>query len=382
MNNYKTILDLYERLERLVAKLPEPLQRPILHEMTPVKNLFLRQRPPRIAIAGEAGPCGIHLLNALFHAGICRVGDLQALTPGWREFSHDGQGSLRLLDVRQPASEHAIISVLGETAPDIFLFLRSSQNVDDSLAGDIERFNGILEFMNRRSTQREAVIGLLISSEALVDTDQLREKLNACLHTRQAISERMAGTLQITASMRFRLDGSVDESRVERENVDRLAQKIAEELPEEARLEMARLSGVRDVQMKIAQVLIKAFTAACAAVGAQPIPFADYPILTALQVIMISGIMHTSGRKISIKLGGEFIAAIGANVGAGLVLREGARALWKLLPGWGNAISGAIAGAGTYALGRAAAAYFIEGADIRDARKLFQRKSKRETLHN
>ena len=35
-----------------------------------------------------------------------------------------------------------------------------------------------------------------------------------------------------------------------------------------------------------------------------------------------------------------------------MVLREGARAAVKLLPGWGNAISGGVAAAGTYAIGR------------------------------
>ena len=79
---------------------------------------------------------------------------------------------------------------------------------------------------------------------------------------------------------------------------------------------------------------------------------------------------------------GEFVAALGTNVGAGLVFREGSRALLKLVPVWGNMISGGIAAGGTYALGRAAAAYFIEGVDISDARKLFRRKSKRETLHD
>ena len=188
--------------------------------------------------------------------------------------------------------------------------------------------------------------------------------------------------MAITAATRFRLDGSVDTESIERRNVDRLAQVIAEELPEEARLEMARLSGAREVQEKIAQTLIKAFTAMCAAIGVQPIPLADFPILTALQVVMISGIIYTSGRRMSIKLGAEFMATLGANVGAALALREGSRALWRLLPVWGNVISGAIAGGGTYALGRAASAYFIEGVDIKDARKLFRRKSRRETLRN
>jgi len=381
MNN-KTILHLYERLEKLVSKLPGALQKPILQEMTPVKNLFLLQRAPRIVIVGEAGMGKAHLLNALFNAEVLHPEDESATISGWHEFSRVGRGSIRLLDARRPAPENVIKGALADEEPDVFLFLRSALDVDDSLAGDIEHFNSIIEFQNHRSQKREAVIGILIKNDSAGNVEQAREQLHACLHTKPAISERLAATLAIAASIRFRLDGTLDTGSVDRENTARLAQVIAEELPEEARLEMARLCGVREVQAKIAQTLIKAITAMCTAIGAQPIPLADFPILTGLQVTMISGIMHISGREMSAKLAAEFIGALGANVGVGLVMREGSRALLKFLPGWGNAISGAIAGAGTYALGRAATAYFIEGLDIKDARKLFRRKAKREALHD
>ena len=37
--------------------------------------------------------------------------------------------------------------------------------------------------------------------------------------------------------------------------------------------------------------------AICTAIGAQPIPLADLPILTTLQLVMVSGIMYLSGRE-------------------------------------------------------------------------------------
>lgn len=370
------ILRIYERLEKLVSKLPAPLQKPVLHEMTPVKNLFLRQRPPRIVIVGEAGSCKAHLLNSLFNAAVFGPDETPERISGWHEFSRAGRGAIRLLDARSPEPENVIQSALADEPPDIFLFLRSTPQIDDVFAGDIGHFNAVLEFLNRRCKRREAVVGVLVECGGAADIETARGQLHAALHTKPAISERLAATLTISASMRFRLDGTIDMNSIERRNIDRLAQLIAEELPEEARLEMARLCGVREVQAKIAQTLIKAFTAVCAAVGAQPIPLADFPILTALQVMMISGLMHISGREMSAKLAGEFITAVGANVGAGLVLREGSRALLKLLPGWGNAISGAIAGGGTYALGRAASAYFIEGLPLKNVRQIFRRKQR------
>jgi uncharacterized protein (DUF697 family) len=143
------------------------------------------------------------------------------------------------------------------------------------------------------------------------------------------------------------------------------------ELPNEAKIEMIRISRDREAQHHIAQMLVKSTTAICAAIGAQPIPLADLPILTSLQVMMVSGIMYVSGRERSLRAATEFITALGANVGAGMLLREGARAILKFFPGWGNVVCGMIAGAGTYAIGRAATAFFIGGVSLRDARRKY-----------
>ncbi len=45
--------------------------------------------------------------------------------------------------------------------------------------------------------------------------------------------------------------------------------------------------------------------------------------------------------------------------------------LLKFLPGWGNVICGMVAGAGTYAIGRAAIAFFLEGVSLKEARRTY-----------
>ena len=134
---------------------------------------------------------------------------------------------------------------------------------------------------------------------------------------------------------------------------------------------MIRVSRDREAQTKVAQTLVKSTSAICTAIGAQPIPLADLPILTALQLVMVSGIMYISGRERSVRAATEFIAALGANVGAGMLLREGTRAVLKFFPGWGNVVCGMVAGAGTYAIGRAAIVYFLEGLSLGDARRAY-----------
>lgn len=151
-----------------------------------------------------------------------------------------------------------------------------------------------------------------------------------------------------------------------------LLAEIARQLPMDTRLEFARASGDAAAQREIAALLTRSATAVCTAIGAQPIPLADFPILTSLQVLMVAGIVHATGREWNLRLARDFLAALGANVGLGLLLREGARAALKLLPGWGNAVSGAVAGAGTYAIGRAATAFFIERLSMAETRRRFQ----------
>ncbi len=69
----------------------------------------------------------------------------------------------------------------------------------------------------------------------------------------------------------------------------------------------------------------------------------------------------------------EFLGAMGANVGLGFAFREGARALIKFVfPGAGSMVSGAVAFAGTLAIGAAARNYFLRGSSIEDAKKSFE----------
>ena len=358
-----TFLSLYDKLEKLVQRLPDSLQQPILREITPIKTLFLLQRPPRLVLLGPGGAGKTELLHALFGAEVVRAGEENLGDGTWQTFGQKSRGTLQLLDARRPASLNMLRAALAAEPPDLFIFLRPALAIDDQLAADLDHAGQILASAEQRGGVRPKLLGMLLPG-ASADAERARQELHACLHTNAALSDRMVGTLALTP-------GS------ERE---RLAELVAIELPGEAQLEMARLSANRALQKQIAQVVIKSVTAISAAIGAQPIPLADFPILASLQATMVASIMHISGREMSAKLAGEFIAALGANLGAGLVLREGARAIAKFVPIWGNAVSGAVAAAGTYAMGRAASAYFIEGLSLTDARGIFRRRRKDRPL--
>ena len=97
------------------------------------------------------------------------------------------------------------------------------------------------------------------------------------------------------------------------------------------------------------------------------------PILTGLQVLMITLIAFISGREVSRKTATEFITAVGANVGIAFAVRESVRSAVKLIPGAGNVISAAVAGGVTYGIGQAAISYFVDKSDISKAKQAFEK---------
>jgi uncharacterized protein (DUF697 family) len=357
--------------------LPGPLQNAVLAELRPIKEIFLSQRLARIVLVGNPGADASAVFSGL-------VGnDLQMIEPqqngGWVTYELRGKGGFRILDARRlhqtSLNWSALAGAISEESPDLFLFLADGSKPLD-LGLECEQAIRLLELAEQRHQSKAGLIGVIdfISGTAPGDVEARRLELHAWLSSAGKLSGHFVKCVAICSFVRFRVDGSIDPERDERRNFDALGELLARELPREAQVEMARLVAAKNIQMEIAHRLVRSVTTICAAIGVQPIPFADLPVLTALQFAMVSGIMHVSGRGLGLQAGAEFFGALGLNIGAGMVFREGARAAIKLLPGWGNAISGGVAAAGTYAIGRSAIGYFIEGISLAEARKLFHPK--------
>src|SRR5215469_13487189 len=92
-----------------------------------------------------------------------------------------------------------------------------------------------------------------------------------------------------------------------------------------------------------------------------PIPFADTAVLAPLQLMMVAIVAGLSCRQLSLGAASEFLTAAGVNVGVGLGFRGVARQLIKLVPLLlvTLPVSGAVAAAGTTAIGKSAEAYFF-----------------------
>jgi uncharacterized protein (DUF697 family) len=351
--NQSTLVQIAERLESLAGKLPEKIRRPVLRELTPLKQLFLQQRRPRFLFIGSSKMPMQQIIDPIFASdGEQRLNVTLTQVHRWTDWIIPGHGTISILDARGAGnSVQAQIEDELRRKPADMIFIFDDGRSDLS------------EPISAPPPGEAKIIGVSLGSAARVV--QLEEALDAQPHLR----DRLLAVVRITEKQSA--------------ETKRLMSLLAAELPNQAKIEMIRISRDRHAQLHVAQMLIKSTTAICAAIGAQPIPLADMPILTSLQVLMVSGIMYISGRERSLRAATEFIAALGANVGAGMLFREGARAMLKFLPGWGNVVCGMVAGAGTYAMGRAATAYFLEGVSLKEARQTYlkgRRKRSRRAL--
>ncbi len=291
------------------------------------------------------------LLQALFDQPFDQ-GDLPGFVINrWNDITILDHGSISIIDAR--GEENAgIEEELERQPPDAIVFL---ENQDKKKKEDNKNLQWLVEradHLDKTGAQSLPVFVLLGSPH------KAGEKSPELLSGLKRSGVRFAGAFEFE---------KMQDSSYRKQFITALARV----LPNSALIEMARISRDKAVQSDIAHILVKSTTAICTAIGAQPIPLADLPVLTTLQLVMVSGVMYVSGRERSLRAATEFVGALGVNVGAGMLLREGARAILKFFPGWGNIVCGAVAGAGTYAIGRAAIVFFIEGVSLKDARRTY-----------
>ena len=117
-----------------------------------------------------------------------------------------------------------------------------------------------------------------------------------------------------------------------------------------------RESGVElgNIYRDVARRYMLPFSIAAATIAAIPFPFADLPVLTAIQVSMVGLLGKLYGQTLTPSQAGGVVSAIAGGFVAQLVARQ----LIKFIPGFGSVISASWAAAYTWALGEGACVYF------------------------
>lgn len=111
---------------------------------------------------------------------------------------------------------------------------------------------------------------------------------------------------------------------------------------------------LQDLYSRHATPYIALYSMLAATAGAIPVPWVDLFILPGIQTQMVRELAKLYGQPFQAKHFGELASALGL----GMMVRQGVRELAKLIPYVGSVAGGALAGASTFALGKAACYYY------------------------
>jgi uncharacterized protein (DUF697 family)/GTP-binding protein EngB required for normal cell division len=385
--------------------LPPGLVERVMKEVDVLKGIF-ETRPARFVVVGRRGAGKSTFINAIFGEPVAEIGHVSVGTTFAKWYPYrSARGEIEILDTRglgegqgsgEGDAQVALDAVEGEvrkTAPDVVLFLCKAKEVAARIDEDIEDVRTILRLVRKHHAYEPPLIGVLTQVDELDpphiaeppfpdDTKQANiQAAKALLGDKLAAATgSTTDVFPVCAYVAFDGQGAISYDR--RWSMDKLVEHLVEKVPQSAQLSLARIAHIKRVQKRIARSIVASAVAGAAAVAMEPIPVADMPIITGVQVAMVTGIAYVSGRRLDRKAAAEFIGALGANVGLGLAFKELFRALSKLWVGPGNLISGGIAAGATVGIGQAAIAYFIEGASKERARQVFDQKRKpRKTRH-
>ena len=400
MSDLKSIFaTISELAEQAIDRIPESQGRSTKNELLILKELLMDARPPKLMILGRRGAGKSSLINAIFGEPMAAVGSVLSETgrPTWYSYSGP-RGEMKILDTRglgdrtRPEAANfqdaldEIRSALVDEWPDAILFLCKAKDVDSHIAQDVANIEAVRAFIAEKHRYEAPVVAVVTQVDELdpkrveppYENETKRRNIETAVRAiQEALAERgiaLARVIPVSTYAEYEGARRVYDNYW---NIEELVDYLVEVLPRSAQVQMARLAQLRVVQQKLARKMTAAASAVAGAIAAAPIPLADILPITALQIGLISGIAYVSGREMSKKAAREFLVALGANVGVAFALREGARALAKVVfPGGGSAISAGVAFAGTWGLGEAAIAYFIEQRPIEEARERFKRKKK------
>jgi len=395
---FHTISDL---LARAVSAVPEALRPQVSEAVRTYKEMLMEARAPKLMFLGRRGAGKSSLVNALCGEPVATIGSVLSETgrPSWH-VARTPKGDLRLLDTRgigdrtRPEAanfQHALDEIraaLTEDWPDAILFLCKAKDVDSHIAEDLANIREVRRFLLERHRYDAPVVAIVTQVDELdpkrveppYENETKQKNIQTAVATLdEALTEQqgigLARVIPVSAYAEYDAEGRRTYDNYW--NIDALVEYLVEVLPRSAQVQMARLSRVRAVQAKTARKMTAAAAALAGGIAATPIPVADILPITATQVGLITGIAYLSGRELSKDAAKEFLVALGANLGAAFALRELARAVGKIaLPVGGELLSAGVAAAGTWGIGEAAIAYFVENRPIEEAKERFRRKKK------
>jgi uncharacterized protein (DUF697 family) len=362
-----------------------------------LREFIEESRPPVLFLAGRSGHGKSSVINALAGKKIAETGHVKPTTP--QALAHlisfpERFATWQVVDSRgifetsppggapAPDATRALSDAMLKHRPDVVLHVIATPEVR-ALANDLRVMSEIMDGL-RGQTGGETPLVVVLSKPDIIGNPREwppERYSRKAAQIKEALDYFVSDALQIRTGFRpldlntpyrgYEFEANsrnvfcvVPVFALEEEeawNVETLVGAIGERLPKSARLDFYQAQQRKEFLRRLSDSVIKRFAAIATAIGTSPIPVADIAVLTPLQLMMIAVVAGLSCRQLSVSSATQYLTAAGINVGGAVGMRTVAQQLIKLIPGAGPMVSGGIAGAGTYALGKSAQGYFFSG---------------------
>lgn len=319
-----------------------PFMGVLKRDVQSLSRLVYERRVARLAFVASPDANVAALLAALMDATPHPTSRAEAseVDQGWLTLEADDR-HLEVL-ATPPATAQA---ALEGTVPDVLLVVATPAEVDAGLGHHLDAAVRFLAGAEARGERAPAFVPVLVQHPPIAVAPARAS------FAKQLADAGLVGAEVATVGLAEGLAPA---------GADELAERIGETLPDAARVEGARaFPGARRMRRRVAAAITRASSTLAVTVAVAPIPLSDLALLAPLQAVLVTSIAYLSGRPWDRRTAVEWIGSVGAVGAAGFGLRWGAQQAVKVLPGLGSVVSASIAGAGTLAVGRSAATYFL-----------------------
>ena len=395
------LVNLYEKMDEwldMIPGLPTAVRDKIKEGLVKNKDMeslvdaIKNRRPPRFVLVGRTGVGKSSLINAMCGRYLAEVSDVKVGTNFAERYAYKSLGKtlFEVIDTRGFAesrgtgrnlsSEEQLHKNIEDFQPDAFLFL--SRCKERAHLGEDAKF---LRSLADGGREKVPIIALLTQADEMEPSrykdpkeypDKKRSNISEAEKELEGILDdhdvKPLAILPVSAYLEWNEEPTTLEpeewSRLRikfdgRYNINRLLDLLENNIDLRASITLMLATRVDQVGRKISEKFTKVFSSVSLAVGASPLPVADFPILLALQTALVMAIAYLSGRDMSYDTAKKFLVSLGGLGAVGFGLRALAQQASKFLnifPGVGSATSGTIAATGTWTIGRGAIAYFFD----------------------